>query len=107
MLPGGDIELRGHDVHVDAPACEYFPATHNSQGKTSLARPIPNFPSVHAIHEPPFDLINPGLHQQLSMFEVPRGEVKFSGQAIVDVPIFGLYMPSGDRVHFVIFLAKS
>jgi len=66
-----------------------------------------NLPAAQAIHLPPLDPVNPGLHEQLSKSELPEGEVKFSGQAIGSVLIFGWYVPFGDREQFVTFLEKS
>jgi hypothetical protein len=98
VLPFGDVNPAGHEVHDGAPLSEYVfggHVTHAAVPDTFL-----NFPASHAGHGPPFGPVYPGLHEQFVTLLLLTDEFEFAGHNVhAALPDASLYVPTAHMLH--------
>jgi hypothetical protein len=99
VLPFGDVNPAGHEVHDGAPLSEYVFSGHVTH--VALPDAFLNLPASHAAHGPPFGPVYPGLQEQDVTIMLPADEFEFAGQLVHGaLPFKSLYVPDGHIVHW-------
>ena len=99
VLPFGDVNPSGHEVHENATLAEYVFAGHVTHAAGPDA--FLNFPAAHATHGPTSGPEYRGLHEHAVTFMLATDEFEFAGQLVHAVlPFVDLYLPGEHMAHW-------